>query len=333
MAIRINGTDIYTAYGAFIADDGYKGLFEWPESKPVAFNDWHDYDGIEVDLSALRLESHAFTLKFGILNDVELIRGFYAFLTQSPTLSFEDTDLELTRTLRVDGMTSVQHALTFQIMVVRFVCDEDILDGYERDEPVPGPWADDNEFRIDGVNLTDYGVKVLMGTLDSVLKQGDVKKSLLRSPSTNNGSEYDRNPLLWDEDAEEWSRSQGTDTVRFTSHNVTLVCGMVSPSAEVFWTNYYAFLYDLIHQDTDADDILMACQRKLHIGLVSRDFPCYYKSMAVKEFYYAHGRVWFKFDLTLEITDSTKNLPQFLQTENGILVQTEDGYIIHVATS
>lgn len=330
MAVFINSTNIRSVYGAIIVDGGYNGLLEWPASKDVDSNDWHEYDGIEPDLSELRLSSRSFSMKFGLLGDAEMIAGFYAFLNTSPTLTFNDTTIGLTRVLRVESMSSFKHAQTFQQMQVKFSCDEDIFSGYTRQTPVAGPWGDDPNFRIDGTYLTAYGVKVLKGTYDNVLKVGDVKKSLLRSISTLSGAEYDKNPLLWDDDEEEWVRSGSTDTVHLNSVQVTLTCGMVSPNFTTFWKNYYTLLYDLIHVNDDADDELKACQRTLHVSRINRDLPCYYKKMSVKEFSFGQNQVWLKFSITLEIVGAGAYTEAYLATEDNYLVQTEDGYLIWI---
>lgn len=303
MAVLINNTDIESVYGAIVVDGGYNGIMGWPASKPVDANDWHEYDGVEADLSALKLASMSFTMKFGLKYSTPAqIEAFYHFLNSLPTLQFESTDVSVSRVLRVKSMSSLQHALTFGLFTISFVCDQDILAGYSRQEPVSGLCPADPLFKIDGKKISDYGFIVLDGTYNNVLLPGEVKESTVRNISTINGSLYDSNPKLWDSTSQTWKQSSSHDTVRYKSVQVALSCGMVATSLATFWKNYLAFLYDLIHADSDASDVLQACQRQLYLGEVEKTLLCYYKKQSIKEFTYDHGRVWIKFDLTLEVT-------------------------------
>lgn len=303
MAVLINNTDIESVYGAIVVDGGYNGIMGWPASKPVDANDWHEYDGVEADLSALKLASMSFTMKFGLKYSTPAqIEAFYRFLNSVPELEFQSTDVALSMTLRIKSMSSLQYALTFALFAVSFVCDRDYFAGYVRENPVSGLCPADTSFMIDGNEISDYGFIVLDGTYNGVLIPGNVKESMIRDISTINGALYDSNPKLWDPSSQSWRQSSNHDTVHYKSRQITLSCGIVAPSFTTFWRNYKVFLYDLIHADTGAPDELEACLRSLYVEAVDETLRCYYKKQTVKEFTFDHGRVWLKFDLTLEVT-------------------------------
>lgn len=303
MAVLINGTNIQTAYGAIIAEGGYNGLVEWPASKSIDSNNWHEYDGIEADLSELKLDSHSFSIKFGLkYSSPDQIETFYRFLGSTPKMTFSDDVAGIEKQLRLESLSSLKYAKSFSILTVKLSCDNDPLEGYSRVAPVSGLCPTDNDFKLDGTPFSDYGVRVLLGTHEGILKPGAVKQSLVRSMATSSGSEYDQNPLLWD--GSKWVRSESVDTVRYGAYQVTVNCGIVAPNTSTFWRNYKALLYDLIHEDSTAADALTKCRRELYIGAIGKSLKCYYKSQSVKEFRILSGnRVWAKFNITLEVTE------------------------------
>lgn len=303
MAVLINNTDIAVAYGAIITQGGYDGIMEWPASKAIDSNNWHERNGLEVDLSSLKLDSHSFTLKFGLkYSTPEQIEAFYDFLNLSPKVNFSDSTIGVMKTLRVESMSSLKYAKRFSLLSVKVTCDDNPLNGYSRVAPVGGLCPADNDFKIDNVPFSDYGFRVLEGTYDSVLKLGNVKQSLLRSPSSIHGAEYDRNPLLWNGTG--WVRDSAIDIVRLNSRQVTIRLGIIAPNLNTFWRNYNVLLYDLIHENPSATDPLLRCQRLLHIERSAQTLKCYYKSQSVKEFRILRdNRIWMKFDLTLEVIE------------------------------
>ena len=66
----MDGVDVYATYGAFVVQDGYKGLVQWPALKEPDSNDWAEEDGIEVDLSAPVLDAKEVRLEMAFLGDL-----------------------------------------------------------------------------------------------------------------------------------------------------------------------------------------------------------------------------------------------------------------------
>ena len=63
----IGGTDIYTAFGAFVTDGGYEDLAQFPPLKAVDYNDWFEDDGIEADLSKPVLDTRTVSVPFAFV--------------------------------------------------------------------------------------------------------------------------------------------------------------------------------------------------------------------------------------------------------------------------
>lgn len=330
MAVLINNTDIASVYGAIVESGGYDGIVGWPGVKTVDTNDWHEEEGIEADLSALKLSAHQFTMKFGLKYSSPVqIEAFYRFLGSSPKVTYADDTIGVVKTLRVESMSSLRCARRLSLLSVKFSCDENPLEGYTRAALVGGLCPENNELKIDDHPFSDYGFRILDGTYNSLLKFGPVKSSLLRNPSTVHGAEYDQNPLLWN--GTEWVRSNSSDEVRIGPFQVSINLGIVAPNLNAFWTNYKALLYDLIKQNPAETDPLLKCQRELYVAKLNKIVKCYYGGQSVEEFrILGGGRVWMKFSLTLNVTKPSEWIDALLVSEADQLIETEDGYLILV---
>ena len=91
---------------------------------------------------------------------------------------------------------------------------------------------------------------------------------------------------------------------------------MRAESLTELWRNYDALLHDLIQPE----------ERLLSVRELEQDFPCYYKSCQVSDFF-PDGKIWLEFTLTLTFTGSFRldDNDFVLATEDGIIVFTEDG--------
>ena len=130
------------------------------------------------------------------------------------------------------------------------------------------------------------------------MKPAAVKQNLLRNIKTLSGAIYDGK------------------AVTFKSKDVKLKCLMRAETLDGLWRNYDALLYDLTQPE----------ERLLTVRELEQDFPCYYKSCQVSDFY-PDGRIWLAFTLTLTFTGSFRldDTDFVLATEDGVIVFTEDG--------
>jgi hypothetical protein len=303
----INGTDIYTAYGAFVHLDGYAGLVQWPASKPVEYNDWQEEDGIEADLSALRFENKEFSLTFGVKGNASAMKAFYEFLCSAPTMTCNFASIGLQRVLRVIGMSGLDYAFAFSAVVVDFADDASPLDGYSYQAPSASHVRSDAAFTLDGNELSDYGITPLYTSLNKALLRPGVKPLLIRNVSTSDGATYDKNPKLWNGSA--WTIDSSVGTVTKGAVELALTVGMTATSVAGFWRNYRAFLYDLTRQDANAS-ALSKCLRTLRIDGETDNIRGYYLSQSVEDFtVFGDGYVMCKFTLSVMCTKFEQSGP------------------------
>ena len=64
----IDGRDAYVEYGIFVEQYGYKQLIQFPSFKKLESTDWPEEDGIEVDLTATKLDTRRLQIQFCISN-------------------------------------------------------------------------------------------------------------------------------------------------------------------------------------------------------------------------------------------------------------------------
>lgn len=342
--VTIDGTDIRQQYNVLLEQGAYKELVEWPAMKSVGGNDWQEMDGYEPDLSNPVLESRTVTLRFILKGSVSDIDAFYHFLGSSPTHVFSFTGIGRTLTLRLESMPSVQYAHTFHILHVRFAADIP-LEGYTYVAP-SSSLAEKRDYVIDGNPMSDYGVRVLQGTVSSVIKGAEVKPLLIRKSSVISGAKYDENPTLNDADGSfgegyesvgssvegvsgTWKRSTTRGTVTYKGRDITLRCLLKTSTTSEAWRNYDALLYDLTKAGSNSDPTLR-CAREILIRALGKTFLCFYKSQSVEDFACRDGLVWIQFNLTLTLFQEEGDVSFFLSTEDGGFVITEDGKIIPI---
>ncbi len=342
--LTIDGVNILTAYNVTLEKGAYNELVQWPEMKSVDGNDWQEMDGYEPDLSNPVLESRDVTLKFILKGTVSEIDAFYAFLGGQPVRSFTFNEIGRTFSLRLVSMPSIQYARTFKLMQVLFAADNP-LEGVSHTTP-SSSMPSKGDYVIDGEDLSDYGIRVLRGTISSVIKGAEVKPLLIRRSSVINGARYDENPLLNDADSSfspqdydtiggsyegvsaNWKRSKSKGTVTYKGRNITLKCLIRDTTSSAF-RNYYALLYNLTRTVSSTDPTL-AGARSIAIRALGKTFKCFYKNQSVEEFLCRNGVTWIKFNLTLTLFQEEGSISFFLATEDGGFVITEDGKIIPI---
>jgi len=65
----LDSQDIYDTYGAMIARGGYADLLKGPKRKPSLFNNWPEYNGIEIDLDSPTFEEMEVSIPFYLIAD------------------------------------------------------------------------------------------------------------------------------------------------------------------------------------------------------------------------------------------------------------------------
>lgn len=252
-SLVVDGVDVYQKFGVWIADGGYAGLVSFPPLKPVEQNDWHEEDGLEVDLSEPMLDCREFSIVF-YANSALVAGGFLAMLSNGAYHEFEFNEIGLNKQLRLVTQAS---RLTFGEsgkFTLQFA-DDAPLAGYEYSEPIAG-FVPPMGYEIDGVCLSNYGVAILNGTDDAIFSSSAVKRNLLVSNPAGAGVVYDG------------------ERVTFQAKEVPLKLLFEAQSKQAFWTNFYAFLFDLIKPG----------ERALYVERAGVEYPFYYKNATTTRF-------------------------------------------------
>lgn len=269
--LYIDGKDIYSEYGVYVVKGGWNELIAYPPLKSVDSNDWQELDGIEADLSAPVLNTREIQLKVAFAGGDNRFFALIRHLSDSAYHTFDCRHIKRTYRLRLVAQPNLTVAHALGATTLKFA-DDFPLPNYTYKKPISNVAAYD-DYTFDGVKFTDYGVRVLKGTLDEVKKTPTVKTNLFRNISTQMGALYDGK------------------NVTYKSKDVKINCLMRADTLDELWRNYDALLYDLIRPN----------ERKLWVKELDKSFPFYYKSCQVTEFY-PTDKIWLQFTLTVTFT-------------------------------
>jgi hypothetical protein len=293
--LYIDGNDAYTEYGVYVVKGGWNELIAHPPLKSVESNDWQEMDGIEADLSAPMLDTREIQLKVAFAGLDNRFFTLLELLSDESYHVFECAYIKRTYRLRLVSQPNLAAAKVIGTATLKFA-DDFPLWGYTYKKPASNVAAYD-DYTFDGVNFTTYGVRVLKGTLDEVMKTPTVKTNLLRNISTQAGALYDGK------------------NVSYKSKDVKINCLMRADTLEELWRNYDALLYDLIRPN----------ERKLWVDELGQEFLFYYKSCQVTEFY-PTDKIWLQFTLTVTFTAVLRigDGDVVLASEDKIIIFTQD---------
>lgn len=305
----LDGSDAYDKYGIFVANDGYAALLSYPPLKAIDENIWPESNGSDPDLMSPYLDSQSFSIPF-YAKKVESIRDFLRDITDGAYHTFVFTELGgLTMSLRLvqqDSQNLFPHIGAFALT---FACDRPFIEDYEYQSPDPLTFniPPQSGYKIDGKNLSDYGIYVLDG--QDIKKLSAVKQNLLINNSVGNGATYDGKDVL------------------FAKKELTLKCwGRYStPNAMIIALN--AFVHDLLQttEKTDTDGTVYSdAIHEVQVKDNGSIYPCYYGGLTVTRFQMIQGKE--------ERLTGDENL---LVAEDGTTyIVSEDGeYYINLETS
>lgn len=294
--LYIDGHDAYTMYGVYIIEGGYSELVAMPPLKSIESNDWQEEDGIEADLSAPVLNTRDIQLKIAADNSQNRYYTLIERLSDGSYHTFDVRNIGRVYKLRLVSVSVSSYINDFSLLTLKFA-DDFPLDGYQYKEPVR-TLSEDDSYALDDRPTTDYNVRILQGTLSEITKLPDVKTNMLRNIKTAQGAIYD--PL----------------TVTYKSKDVKIYCLMTAQDTETLWRNWDALLYDLVRPD----------ERMLYVNSLEQEFPCYYKSCSVTDFF-CEGKIWLKFTLTLTFTRD------FRISDDDVVLASEDGIVVFTQNS
>lgn len=267
--LYIDGYDAYKQYGVYVVQGGWNELIAYPPLKPIDSNDWQEEDGMEPDLSSPVLDSREISVKIAISGLYSRFEALIELLSDKAYHAFECAYIQRHYRLRLVSLPNLAVTKVLGTATLKFADDFPLL-GYEYAAPTSNVAATD-DYLFDGIPFTNYGVRVLEGTLDEVMKTPAVKTNLLRNIGTKPGALYD------------------DKNVTFKSKDVKIYCLLRADTLDELWHNYDALLYDLIRPE----------ERTLEVD--GSGYPFHYKSCQVSEFY-PDGKIWLQFALTVTFT-------------------------------
>lgn len=268
--LYIDEKDAYLEYGVYIAENAYNDIVSLPALKPIAYNDWHEKNGIDPDLTSPVLAAHDITIDFYIVGYLKAYNDFMQTLSDGAFHTFMFNTIGLTKNLRLVKCSEVKTVQDMHKFSLTF-SDDNPFDEYEYYGPTSAllPYYD---YFIDDKDVSDYGIRILQGTYDDIIRQPDVKENLKRNIQSVSGQYYDGK------------------NVTYKTRTVGLKCLMRTRSLTEFWQNRNALLYDLIRPGA----------RILKVASIDKEIPFYYKSCSVDAFHPDEGKVWFEFTLNVE---------------------------------
>lgn len=277
LSLNISGKDVYSTYGMYLEDQGANSALQWGPRKPVVFNDWYEEDGIDPDLTSPLLDRYTFQLRLAGAPSTSQLDAFVEHLKSKNKHSILITAANTTPiwliahaeyvggniTNRVSGLVRID--LTF--------ADNDPAFNYSGITPSSNI-ATCDDYTIDDTPFTDYGVRVLSGTLASVDRLGECKENYLYDVSDIDGVV-----------------SGVTANAHTKDYDATLRCLMRADTLEEL-TNNYLSLRGLFTRTSGT--------RYIGVKATGKKYPCYYKSQRVTRFY-PDGKIWLEFDITVRI--------------------------------
>ena len=278
---------MWTEYKAFVTQDGYKSIVQWPSLKKPDSNDWAEEDGIEADLSNPVLDSRSVNLDMAFLSEDGYL-GFREALMQTTWHDFIFMEIRRVVRMRLVSESGLKMMQGLCCCTFKFSDDTPLRD-YTYQSPVSAQ-AESDGYLIDGKDLKAYGVRVLQGTLPEVVSMPQVKEALTIESKYVAGAQYD-----------------GGGTVQLKDKTMTLTLLMRAETLVSLWRNYDALLYDLVRPG----------EHTLSVESAGCEHVFYYESCSVEKFH-ATGKIWLEFKLKLHVT-------QFGEIDKGYSLVTVDG--------
>lgn len=267
----IDNKDVFKEYGLYVPEQGYNNLIQWASLKPVPYNDWYEEDGIDPDLSNPILDSRHCTLRLVGESSASQIDALKKLLNNKSLHKIEAWEIKHTS----EGLRYVS---TSEPKLVENLWHIDIT--FIEDNPtrydITAPSSQiplDTGYIIDGRVTTDYGVRILEGTLASLSQMPSRKENWVYSSKYTSGS-----------------ASGDADNGHLKDYVATLRCLMRAETLDELWNNYYS-LYGLFTQAGTHD---------IRTKNNNMRYPCYYLSQQVRRFY-ATDKIWLEFDIELNI--------------------------------
>lgn len=295
--LYIDGTDAFDEYGVFVEQYGYKDIIQLPPFKNIDSTEWPEHDGEEYDLSAPVLDTKTFAISFCI-TDITSASDLFELLSDKSYHTFNFSEIGKTYKLRLVSNGSLSSRVHLGKLSLSFADD---FPEPDQDTPYATGAEDVHQsgYELDGIDFSRFGVYVLDGSDDSILKAPNVRQNLTIDIKSVAGVSYDG------------------ENVFYEAKDVTLKLLIRAANVTVFWKRWNAFFTELLKPE----------ERSLYLDKTVEEFDCFYKKNTVSKFdIMRNGRVWCEFSVVLTFTNYRPiGNHALLATEDDALVLTEDG--------
>ncbi|WP_165043721.1 hypothetical protein [Dysgonomonas sp. ZJ709] len=238
-SVTIDGVDIST-FGMFILKGGDYDFLPFPDRKEPEQNNWHDYNGVDVDLSEIYFKEKRVIVRFYIANDttqdfLSNLNAFYTLISKPGYRQLYSRDFDKTFSLRYVSCPDYSHKGGLYKygrkrgeLTVEFSMDAPIQ-LFTRPtllQPVGGR-ASITHVQINGYDLAAFGI-IVNEAYNTVLNLPAVKPPLIRSFERRSG-------LLVHTPAD----------IAYETKQIVINCTMTANTRAEFYTNYEALFNNL----------------------------------------------------------------------------------------
>lgn len=276
--VYIDNADVFSTYGAMLADGCYQSILAWPAAKTPEMNDWAEYDGVEIDFATYHLNTRTVTLVFWFDGEGDP-DAFITLLETDAAHTFKFGTLgDRTWDLRFVGVTAQAQADYLLKLTFTFSDDTPTVSG----TPSATMTYYESGYTLNCVNgsttysndLADFDCRTLYGT-DLFTHKGDIKQNVLYQSKYEDGAAYAENSGQ--------SRKKTTDgTIRLL---------LRSTSISALLNNYYA--------------LLKACYQTRTIDHEGKRYSAVYKSQSVTKYI---APDWLEFAVTFTLTGEVTDI-------------------------
>lgn len=308
----IDGVDI-ALFGAFIERDGSNSLLVFPSRTTPEFNDWAEYDGLDVDLSDLSFEAKKVSIKYVITADdgdefEQRLNNFQLLHLQAGYREVYIREYGITVTLRFLNFTSfkqtggiVKSGKKRAYITANYIMDNPLQIFTEAVAPFSNNIVK-SHILLNKVDLGDWGI-IVQSAYSTLLLPRSRKETLTINSHYRDG--------LW--------ADVNTDEIGKKPREIVIGCTMLADDVSELINNLSS-LFNVM-KSTSAVRIDAAKERML----------CYYTKMTdfVKRAPFKR-RVKVSFNLHLQEFSEVQTA-RLLAAEDEKIIITEDGFAINLS--
>ena len=292
----IDGQDAFVEYGIFVEQYGLKELIAMPSFKKIDSTEWDEYDGEEYDLTNPVLDAHTLTLQFYVM-DIFAAGDLFEVLSNKAYHDFEFREIGRTYRLRLSNNSQLSRKIKVGKTSLTFVEDQPKIPSKQPFANAPQGFNQEG-YMLDGIDFSRFGIYILHGTDEGVMKAPQVRENVIYDDPTKNGAIYD------------------DYQVKYKTKQAQLKLLIHADNIADFWARYDAFFSKLLKPET----------RTFYLPSNYEEYDCFYRKMNIAKFdILKTGKVWCEFSVTLQFTNMTPLMNvTLLATEDGEFVLTED---------